>query len=116
MKSQFILRTEHCFSIRKNRRCVLYREVKVKLTLGQATKCQRGGRGTSLFFLQPRRQMGVGGQRYAPPHYPWRKLGTLLYLGQGRTHGRSYSEVVTVYCKNHMKHNSTVSQSAQFFV
>jgi len=28
-------------------------------------KAQRGSRGIALFFLQPRRYMGVGGHRHA---------------------------------------------------
>jgi hypothetical protein len=36
-------------------------KVKVKFTLEQATKAQRGSRYIALLFLQPRRYMGVGG-------------------------------------------------------
>ena len=36
-------------------------KVKVKFTLEQATKTQRGSRGIAVLFLQPRRYMGVGG-------------------------------------------------------
>ena len=41
----------------------------IKFTLEQATKAQRENRGIAL-FLQPRRQMGVGGQRHAPAALP----------------------------------------------
>ena len=45
-------------------------KVKVKVTLEQATKAQRGSRSIALLFLQPRLYMGVGGQRHAPPALP----------------------------------------------
>jgi len=32
-----------------------YDDIKVKFTLEQAMKAQRGSRGTDLFFLEPRR-------------------------------------------------------------
>jgi hypothetical protein len=41
-------------------------KVKVKFTLEQATKAQRGSRCIAVLFLQPRHRMGVGGQRHAP--------------------------------------------------
>ena len=41
-------------------------KVKVKFTLEQATKAQRGSRGIAVLFLQPRRWMVVDGQRHAP--------------------------------------------------
>ena len=44
--------------------------VKVKVTLEQATKAQKGSRCIALLFLQPRRQMRVGGQRHAPSALP----------------------------------------------
>jgi hypothetical protein len=58
-------------------------KVKVKVTLEQAMKAQRGSRGIALLFLQPQRKMGESGQRHAsatlPPGwtlYPlYRKLG-----------------------------------------
>jgi hypothetical protein len=57
--------------------------LKVKFILEKATKAQRGSRCIALLFLQPRRYMGVGGQRHAPTDllpgkiwYPlYRKLG-----------------------------------------
>ena len=45
----------------------------VKFTLGQAMKIRRGSSGTGLFFLWPRRQIGVHGQRHAPAALPPRK-------------------------------------------
>jgi hypothetical protein len=39
---------------------------KVKFTLEQAMRAQRGSRGISLYFLYPRRYMGVGSQHHAP--------------------------------------------------
>jgi hypothetical protein len=41
-------------------------QVKVKVSLEQATKAQTGSRGLDLLFLEPWQQMGVGGQLYAP--------------------------------------------------
>jgi hypothetical protein len=41
-------------------------KVKVKFTLEQAAKAQGGSRYTALLFLQPRRYMGMGGQRHVP--------------------------------------------------
>lgn len=54
-------------------------------------------------------------QRYAPPIYPWRKLGTLLYRRLGRNQGWSYSEVVIVDCKNDMKRKYTVQSKRTVF-
>ena len=45
-------------------------KVKVKSTLEQTTMAQRGSRCIALLFLQPRRKMGVGGQRHAPTALP----------------------------------------------
>ena len=45
-------------------------KVLVKFTLGQAMKIDRGSRGTGLFFLWPRRQIGVHGQGHAPAALP----------------------------------------------
>jgi hypothetical protein len=45
-------------------------KVKVKFTLEQAAKPQRGSRGIALLFLQLRRKMGVGGQHHAPAVLP----------------------------------------------
>ena len=45
-------------------------KVKVKFTLEQATKAQRGSRCIALLFLQTRRKMGVGGQRHASAALP----------------------------------------------
>ena len=42
----------------------------VKFYLEQATKAQRRSRCIALLFLQPRRQMGMGGQRHAPAALP----------------------------------------------
>jgi len=47
-------------------------KVTVKLIL-DAMKIHRGSRGTGLFFLWPRRQIGVHGQRHAPAALPPRK-------------------------------------------
>ena len=44
--------------------------VKVKVTLEQATMAQRGSRCIALLCLQPRCQMGAGGQRHAPAAVP----------------------------------------------
>ena len=71
-----VIRTRLCYVIRTVK-------VKVKFTLDQATKAQRGSRGIALLLLQFRRWMGVGGQRHAadalPPartRYPfYRRLG-----------------------------------------
>ena len=41
-----------------------------KFSLEQATKAQRWGRCITLLFLQPRRKVGVGGQRHAPAALP----------------------------------------------
>ena len=49
---------------------VTYCRGKVKFTPEQATKAQRRSKGISPLFLQPRRQMGVGGQRHAPAALP----------------------------------------------
>ena len=46
-----------------------YKDKKVKFTLEQATKAQRGSRYITLLFLQPRRYMGVGGQRQRPRRF-----------------------------------------------
>jgi hypothetical protein len=45
-------------------------KVKVKFTLEQATKAQKGSTGIPLLFLHPRLQMGVGSQRHAPAALP----------------------------------------------
>jgi len=45
-------------------------KVKVKFTLEQTTKAQRGSRCIALLFLQPQRSLGVGGQRHAPAALP----------------------------------------------
>jgi hypothetical protein len=55
----------------------------VKFTLEQSMKAQRESRCIDLLFLQPRRCMGVGGQRHTPaallpgktPYPLYRKLG-----------------------------------------
>ena len=39
---------------------------KVKFSLKQVRKAQRGSRGTALLFPLPQRWMGVGGQRHVP--------------------------------------------------
>jgi len=50
---------------------------KVKLTLEQAMKFQRGSRGITLLFLYPWCQVGVDGQHHAPAALPpGRRLGT----------------------------------------
>ena len=45
-------------------------KLKVKVTLEQATKAQRGSICITVLLLQPRRCMGVDGQRHAPPALP----------------------------------------------
>jgi hypothetical protein len=45
-------------------------QVKVKFTLEQATKTQRGSRDIALLFPEPRPLMGVGGQRHAQAVLP----------------------------------------------
>jgi hypothetical protein len=62
---------------------VLVLSVKVKFDLEQTTKTQKGSRGIAVLFVEPRRYMGLGGQRHTsdalPPgktRYPvFRKLG-----------------------------------------
>jgi hypothetical protein len=52
-------------------------KVKVKLTLEQGTRAQRGSRCKALLFLQHRRMMGVGDQRHAlATLYPRERPGT----------------------------------------
>ena len=63
-------------------------KVKVKLTLEQATKAQRWS-SITLFFLQPRRMMGVGGQRHAPAALPRERPGTHCKGGWVGPQGRS---------------------------
>ena len=41
-------------------------KVKVKFTLEQTTKAQRGSIGIALLFLYPRRQIEMGVQHHAP--------------------------------------------------
>ena len=64
-------------------------KVKVKFTLEQAAKAQRGSRCIALLFLQPRRQMGVGGQRHAPAALSPGKTRYPLYRRPGGPQGRS---------------------------
>jgi hypothetical protein len=45
-------------------------QVKVKVTLEQAMKVQRGSRDIVLLFLQPRHWMRVGDQLHAPAALP----------------------------------------------
>ena len=49
-------------------------KVKVKFSLEQATKAQRGSRGIAILFLQHWHQMAVGGQCQC--QYPWKRPGT----------------------------------------
>jgi hypothetical protein len=65
-----------------------YVKVKVKRTLWQATKAQRGVE-VVLLFLQPRRKMGVGGQRHAPATLPPGKTRYPSYRRLGGPQGRS---------------------------
>ena len=51
-------------------------KVKVKFSLEQATKVQRGSRCIALLFLQARCQMGVGGQCHALATLPRERPGT----------------------------------------
>ena len=64
---------KHYCQDRCNQIRLTFEQVKVKYTLEQATKDQRGNRRIALLFLQPRRLMGVGGQRHAPAALPPRK-------------------------------------------
>jgi hypothetical protein len=64
-------------------------KVKVKITLWQATKAQSGSRCIALLFLQPRRQMRVGGQRHAPAALPLGKTRYPLYCRPVGTQGWS---------------------------
>jgi hypothetical protein len=58
--------------------------IRVKFTLEQAIKFQRGSRGIAVLVLEPRNEVGVGGQRHASATLPpgkepryafYRKLG-----------------------------------------
>jgi hypothetical protein len=51
-------------------------KVKVKVTLKQTKKAQRGSRGIALLFLSPRRWMGMSGQRHALAALPPGRPGT----------------------------------------
>ena len=64
-------------------------KVKVKVTLEQVTKVQRGSRCIALLFLQPRLYMGVGGQRHAPAALSPGKTRYPLYRRLGAPQGRS---------------------------
>ena len=64
-------------------------KVKVKFTLDQATKAQRGSRCIALLFLQPRRYMGVADQRHAPVALPPGKVRYPLYRRLGGPQGQS---------------------------
>ena len=64
-------------------------KLKVKFSLKQATKAQRGSRCIALLFLQPRRYMGVGGQRHAPAALPPGKTRYTLYRRLDGPQGRS---------------------------
>ena len=63
--------------------------MQVKVTLEQATKGQKGSRCIALLFLQPRRQMGVGGQRHAAAALPPGKTRYPLYRKLSGPQGRS---------------------------
>jgi hypothetical protein len=58
-------------------------KVKVKVTLEQAVKSQRGSRGIALFVLQPRRCKGVATQCHAPAALPLVKTRYPLYRRLG---------------------------------
>jgi hypothetical protein len=62
---------------------------KVKFILEQATKAQRGSRGIALLFLQPRRYMGMYGQRHAPAALPPRISRYPLHRRLGGPQDRS---------------------------
>jgi hypothetical protein len=51
------------------------------MLLEQSTEAQRGSRCIVLLFLQPRRYMGVGGQRQAPVALAPGKTQYTLYRG-----------------------------------
>ena len=61
-------------------------EVKVKFTVEQATKAQKGSRGVAVLFLYSRLCVGVGGQRHAPTALP---PGKTRYRRLGGPQGRS---------------------------
>ena len=54
-------------------------KVKVNLTQEQATRAQWGSRCIALLFLQPRRKMGLVGQRHAATALPPGKIRYKLY-------------------------------------
>ena len=60
-----------------------------QFTLEEGTKAQKGSRCIALLFLQPRRQMRVGGQRPAPAALPPGKTRYQLYRRLGGPQGRS---------------------------
>ena len=63
---------------------------KVKISLEQATKAQRGSRDIALIFLEPLRYMGVSGQRHAPAALPpGKETRYPLYWRLGGPQGRS---------------------------
>ena len=64
-------------------------KVKVKFSLEQATKAQRGSRCIALLLLQPQHQVGVGSQRHAPAALPPGKTRYPLYRRLGGPQGRS---------------------------
>jgi hypothetical protein len=64
-------------------------KVKVKITLEQATKAQRGSRGIALLFHLPRRQMGWVVNATPRPLYPQERPGTHFIRGWVGPQGRS---------------------------
>jgi hypothetical protein len=60
-----------------------------KFTLEQATKAQRGSKCIAPLFFQPRRKMGVGGQRHAPIALPPGNTRHPLYRRLGGPQGWS---------------------------
>jgi hypothetical protein len=82
----------------------LLNQVKVKFTLEQATKAQRGSRVIALLLLSPQEKVGVGGQCHATAATPPGKTqfpciggwvdprGSLDGCGKSRTHWYSIPE------------------------
>jgi len=68
---------------------VLEKDKKVKFTLEQATKAQRGSRGIAQLFLNLSTRQGVGGQCQAPASLPPGKTQYPLYRRLGGPQGWS---------------------------
>jgi hypothetical protein len=76
-RRQYYKQHKQNVSISRNQTEFLHYAEKVKFIHEQGTKSQKWGRSIALFFLQPRHQMEVGGQRHAPDALsPAKKQGT----------------------------------------